>query len=156
MPTLEIGLLGQIVLGDRQRADLDAALATRRKSRRCLRTNLPRVEITLLPPEAERSGLDTFDRIGEDTSETLERRPSVLAVARVIRPKFVRKDRERNAETEVFIAEPPLLPIPRGLAGPGMLADTIVKRWQEHMPLHRLEGMYERDGIELARCTMRG
>jgi transposase len=49
-----------------------------------------------------------------------------------------------------------MLPIPRGLAGPGMLADTIVKRWQDHMPLHRLEGMYARDGIELARSTMCG
>src|SRR5262245_34358577 len=184
---LEIGLLGQkseklrgndtqlsldvlsLVLGDRQRADLDAALAyaseeqeipahKRRKptGRKPIPEHLPRVEITLLPPEVERGGLDAFERIGEDTSETLERRPSALVVARVIRPKFVRKDRERDAQTEVFIAEPPLLPIPRGLAGPGMLADTIVKRWQDHMPLHRLEGMYARDGIELARSTMCG
>lgn len=184
---LEIGLLGQkseklrgndtqlsldvlsLVLGERQRADLDAALAyaseeqeipahKRRKptGRKPLPEHLPRVEITLLPPEVERGGLDAFERIGEDTSETLERRPSALVVARVIRPKFVRKDRERNAETDVFVAEPPLLPIARGLAGPGMLADTIVKRWQDHMPLHRLEGMYARDGIELARSTMCG
>jgi len=31
-----------------------------------------------------------------------------------------------------------------GNAGPGMLADTIVKRWQDHMPLNRLEDMYAR------------
>lgn len=37
-----------------------------------------------------------------------------------------------------------------------MLADTIVKRWQDHMPLHRLENMYARDGVELARSTMCG
>ena len=77
-------------------------------------------------------------------------------VARVVRPKFVAKDRQRDAETEVFVAEPLELPIPRGLAGPGMLADTIVKRWQDHMPLNRLEDMYGRDGIELARSTMCG
>jgi transposase len=35
-----------------------------------------------------------------------------------------------------------------------MLADTIVKRWQDHLPLHRLEGVYARDGLELARSTM--
>ena len=34
------------------------------------------------------------------------------------------------------------------------LADTIVKRWQDHQPLHRLESVYARDGIELARQTM--
>ena len=184
---LELGLLGQkseklrgdetqlsldvlsLVLDDRQKAGLDAALAfaaeeqeipahKRRKptGRKPLPEHLPRVEITLLPPEVEKRGLDAFERIGEDVSETLERRPSAFVVARVVRPKFVSKTRERDAETDVFIAEPTLLPIPRGLAGPGMLADTIVKRWQDHMPLHRLEGMYARDGVELARSTMCG
>ena len=184
---LELGLLGQkseklrgndaqlsldvlsLVLGERQRTELDAAFAfaaeeqeipthKRRKptGRKPLPEHLPRVEIIVLPPEVERRGLDAFERIGEDVSETLERRPSAFVVARVIRPKFVRKDRERDAETEVFIAEPMLLPIPRGLAGPGMLADSIVKRWQDHMPLHRLEGMYGRDGVDLARSTMCG
>jgi hypothetical protein len=68
----------------------------------------------------------------------------------------VLRERVRDAETDVFVAEPLELPIPRGLAGPGMLADTIVKRWQDHLPLHRLEDVYARDGIELARSTMCG
>jgi transposase len=158
-----------LVLGDRQRAELDAALAaanaeqlipehTRRKptGRKPLPEHLPRVEIQVLPPEVERMGLDAFERIGEDVSEVIERRPASLVVTRVVRPKFVAKDRQRDAETEVFVAEPLELPIPRGLAGPGMLADTIVKRWQDHMPLNRLEDMYGRDGLELARSTMCG
>lgn len=158
-----------MVLQDRQRAELDAALAAanaeqevkahKRRAptgRKPLPEFLPRVEILVLPPEVEKKGLDAFERIGEDVSETVERRPASLVVARVVRPKFVRKDRERDAETDVLIAEPLELPIPRGLAGPGMLADTIVKRWQDHMPLNRLEDMYARDGIELARSTMCG
>jgi transposase len=158
-----------MVLGDRQRAELEAALAaaneeqqipahTRRKptGRKPLPEHLPRVEIQVLPPEVEKRGLDAFERIGEDVCETIERRPASFVVARVVRPKFVAKDRQRDAETEVFVAEPLELPIPRGLAGPGMLADTIVKRWQDHMPLNRLEDMYERDGVELARSTMCG
>ena len=158
-----------MVLGERQRAELDAALAaanaeqevkahTRRPptGRKPLPEHLPRVVIEVLPPEVEKKGLEAFERIGEDVSETIERRPASLVVARVVRPKFVLKGRDRDEPTEVFIAEPPELPIPRGLAGPGMLADTIVKRWQDHMPLHRLEGMYARDGLELARSTMCG
>jgi transposase len=112
--------------------------------------------IEVLPPEVEKKGLDAFERIGEDVCETVERRPASVVVARVVRPKFVLKDRERNAETNVFVAEPLALPIPRGLAGPGMLADTIVKRWQDHMPLNRLEDVYARDGLELARSTICG
>ena len=46
------------------------------------------------------------------------------------------------------------LPIERGIAGPGMLADTIVRRWQDHQPLDRLEGIYARDGLELSKSTI--
>jgi transposase len=165
---LSLGVLS-MVLGERQLADLDAALEaanaeqevkghTRRKptGRKPLPEHLPRVEIQILPPEVENQGLDAFERIGEDICETIERRPAALVIARVVRPKFVSKSRPRAAETEVFVAEPPELPIPRGLAGPGMLADTIVKRWQDHMPLNRLEDVYARDGLELARSTMCG
>ena len=165
---LSLGVLS-MVLGERQLADLDAALEAakeeqevkghkRRKptGRKPLPEHLPRVDIQVLPPEVEKEGLDAFERIGEDVSETIERRPASFVVARIIRPKFVRKDRERDAETDVFIAPPLELPISRGLAGPGMLADTIVKRWQDHMPLNRLEDMYARDGLELARSTMCG
>lgn len=164
---LSLGVLS-MVLGERKAAELDAALAaandeqevkahTRRKAgRKPPPAHMPRVEIQVLPPEVEKKGLDAFDRIGEDVSETIERRPAAYVVARVIRPKFVPKDRKRDEATDVFIAEPLELPIPKGLAGPGMLADTIVKRWQDHMPLHRLEDMYARDGLELARSTMCG
>jgi transposase len=158
-----------MVLGDRQRQELDAALAaanteqevkahTRRPptGRKPLPEHLPRVVIEVLPPEVEKKGLDAFERIGEDVSETIERRPASVVVARVVRPKFVLRGRERGEPTEVLVGEPPELPIPRGLAGPGMLADTIVRRWQDHMPLHRLEDMYARDGLELARSTMCG
>jgi transposase len=157
------------VLNERQQAQLADAIAdaddeqevkghTRRKptGRKPLPEHLPRVEITVVPLEVEREGLDAFEQIGEDVSETIERRPASFVVARVIRPKFVRKQRARNAETEILVAEPLELPIPRGLAGPGMLADTIVKRWQDHMPLNRLEDMYSRDGVELAKSTMCG
>lgn len=158
-----------MMLRERTRADLAAALEgadveqdvrghTRRKptGRKPIPDHLPRVEIVVLPPEVERAGLDAFERIGEEVSETIERRPASLVIARVVRPKFVAKGRQRDAETTVLIGEPPELPIPKGLAGPGMLADTIVKRWQDHLPLHRLEGIYARDGIELARSTMCG
>ncbi len=51
-------------------------------------------------------------------------------------------------------APPPELPIERGMAGPGLLTDTIVRRWQDHLPLHRLERIYGREGLELPRSTV--
>jgi transposase len=117
--------------------------------------HLPRVDIEILPDEVRRAGLDAFEKIGQDVREVVERRPASLVVARIIKPKFVRKDRRRE-EAEVLVGETPALPIPRGLAGPGLLADTLVRRWQDHQPLHRLEGIFAREGIELSRQTMCG
>ncbi len=115
--------------------------------------DLPRVEFEVLPEEVKREGLDAFTRIGQETSEVVERRPSSMVVVRVIRPKFLR----RNAATlhsEFLVGAPPSLPIVKGMAGPSLLADTIVRRWQDHLPLHRLEGVYKREGFPLARSTM--
>jgi transposase len=121
--------------------------------RRPLPEDLPRVDIEVIPDEVQRAGLDAFETIGREITEVIERRPASLVVARVIKPKFVRKDRDKT-DTRVLVGSTPALPIERGLAGPGMLADTLVRRWQDHLPLHRLEGVYARDGIELARSTM--
>ncbi len=157
MPMLEL-LLGRAPTAEPPAKPQVVREHTRNKptGRKPLPAQLPRVEIELVPPEVESEGRDAFEQIGEDTSETIERRPASMVVVRVRRPKFVRKDRERNAETTVLVEPAPELPIERGLAGPGFLADTVVRRWQDHQPLHRLEEIYARDGLELARSTMCG
>ena len=139
-------------------APTEVAAHTRAKptGRKPLPDHLPRVDVEVLPPEVERQGTDAFVRIGEDVTETVERRPASLVVVRTHKPKFVPKDQERSAETQVLQASPPELPIDRALAGPGLLADTIVRRWQDHLPLHRLERIYGREGLELARSTICG
>ena len=124
--------------------------------RKPLPEKLPRVDIEVLPPEVQAAGLDAFERIGEDVSEQVERRPASFVVVRVHKPKFVPKGQDKLGECEVLQAPPPELPIQGGLAGPALLADTIVRRWQDHLPLHRLERIYGRDGLELARSTMCG
>lgn len=121
--------------------------------RKPLPEHLPRVEIEILPDIVKREGLDAFEKIGEDVTEVIERRPASLVVARVVKPKFVRKGRTRR-DGDILVGDTPELPIPRGSAGPGMLADTIVRRWQDHQPLHRLESIYSRDGLELSRQTI--
>jgi transposase/FtsZ-binding cell division protein ZapB len=124
--------------------------------RKPLPEHLPKVVIEIVPDEVQREGLDAFERIGEEVSETVEKRPASLVCVHLVRPKFVRKDRERLSATSVRIAEVPELPIERGVAGPALLADTIVRRWADHLPLHRLEGIYAREGLALARSTLCG
>ncbi len=124
--------------------------------RKALPEHLPKVEIEVIPEEVQRAGLDAFVRIGAEVSDTVEKRPASLVRVHIVRPKFVRKDRERLAATSVQIAEVQELPIERCLAGPGLLADTIVRRWADHLPLHRLEGIYAREGLEFFRSTLCG
>jgi transposase len=56
---------------------------------------------------------------------------------------------------DVVIAAPkPAMPIAKGLPGPGLLAHLIVSKYTDHMPLHRLERAYERQGLFLHRSTL--
>jgi transposase len=55
----------------------------------------------------------------------------------------------------VVIAAPkPAMPIAKGLPGPGLLAHLIVSKYADHMPLHRLQRAYERQGYFLHRSTL--
>jgi len=135
-------------------AEENVAAHTRRKPvRKPLPADLPRVQVEIVPPEVEREP-EAFELIGTDVRAVLERRPASTVVLEILYKKFVRKERIRGVETEVFVADALELPIERGIAGPGMLADSIVRRWQDHQPLTRLEGIYARDGLELSKSTI--
>lgn len=137
---------------------------TRKKRGRApLPEHLPRITVELLPPEVEREGLNGFELIGTEEREVLERRPASHVVVRLVRKKFVRKPRpaepspaesEQPTEPTVLIRELPELPIVRGRAGPGLLAATIVYRWQDHLPLHRQQGLFAREGMALNKSTL--
>ena len=128
----------------------------RKPVRKPLPEHLPRVPIEILPEQVKREGLDAFERIGADTREVIERRPASAVVVQLIYPKFVRKDRARNEATEVLVAPTVEMPIERGLAGPTLLADTIVRRWADHQPLSRQEGILAREALDLAKSTLCG
>ena len=124
--------------------------------RKPLPEHLPVVEIEELPPEVKAAGLDAFERIGADSSESVEQRSASLVVVRIIRPKFVRKSAaDEHADTATVMQAPTLeLPIERGLAGPNLLATTITDRWDTHVPLHRMERVFGRAGWDLSRSTI--
>jgi transposase len=159
------GLLGErdATMGDDSDADSDATeepepKKPRRKptGRKPIPEHLPVVEIELIPDDVMAKGLEHFDRVGEEVISTIERRPSAFVNCRVVRPKFLPKDRDRLAPADFSIAEPIALPIERGLAGPGLLSETVVRRHGDHMPFHRLEKIYAREGVPLAKSTMCG
>ena len=54
----------------------------------------------------------------------------------------------------VLTAPRPTPPIAKGLPGAGLLAHVIVSKFVDHLPLHRLERIYERQGLFLPRSTL--
>ena len=89
--------------------------------------------------------------IGHDVSEQLEYVPSRFKVIRHLRPKLA-----CVACEAIFQAAAPSRPIARGVAGPGLLANVLVSKYCDHIPLHRLSRIYGRDGVVIDRSTMAG
>ena len=117
--------------------------------------DLPRVDVDILPMEVEVEGIETFELVGENSREVMERRPASAVIVTLHYKKFLRKGRDRAAEaTEMLMAPAVELPIERGVAGPSLLADTIVRRWQDHQPLSRLEDIYNREKLGLPKSTI--
>lgn len=146
---------------------------TRKPTGRKTARAMPRVRVEVLPEEVRRLGLDAFERVGEETCTTIERRVSSLVEVTTVRPKFraktdeavqaVKRSRqeagtlpEQEPESWITIAQPLELPIVRGIAGPGLLANVIVRRFDDHLPYNRLENVYEREGMRLGRSTLYG
>lgn len=89
--------------------------------------------------------------IGQDVSEQLEYVPSRFKVIRHVRPKLACVVCE-----SIFQAPAPSRPIARGVAGPGLLANVLVSKYCDHIPLHRLGRIYGREGVVIDRSTMAG
>lgn len=90
-------------------------------------------------------------QIGQDVSEQLEYVPSHFKVIRHVRPKLACVSCQ-----SIFQAAAPSRPIVRGIAGPGLIADVMVSKYCDHIPLYRQSGIYARDGVEIDRSTMAG
>ena len=57
-------------------------------------------------------------------------------------------------QDQVITAAMPNQPIDKGLAGPGLLADVLVNKYDDHLPLYRQSERLERHGIYIARQTL--
>jgi transposase len=119
--------------------------------RQTLPEHLPVEKIELLPAEAKGDGAASLVRIGEEVRETLEWRPASFVRLQIIRPKFATKG---EPEKGILIEPAPEGPIPRCMAGPGLLAHVLVSKYGNSLPLHRQERIYEREGVSLARSTL--
>src|SRR5437588_9381667 len=100
--------------------------------------NLPVVE-EVIDPEPVKEQPQAWRCIGQEVSEQLDYEPGRFLRRRLIRRRFVR----RNApELPPLIATLPNRLLDRGIAAPGLLAQVIVSKYCDHLPLYRQEQIY--------------
>jgi transposase len=118
-----------------------------RRKRRQLPPGLPRRDVVHAPAGVCKAcGGAELRKVGEAVTEILEYIPGRFEVVRHVRPAC------SCAKCEAMVQAPmPELPIPRGLAGPGLLAHIAVAKFCDHLPLYRQAEIYARDGVDIDR-----
>ena len=126
-----------------------AATAKEQPKRQPLPANLPRREIRHEPDNTTCRCGCALKRIGEDVAEKLDYVPGVFTVERHVRGKWV------CAACQTLVQAPvPAHVIDKGLPTTGLLAQVLVAKYADHLPLYRQETIFERAGLALPRSTL--
>lgn len=110
-----------------------------------LPAHLPR-ERVVIEPEGDISQLKA---IGEEITEELDLVPGKLFVRQYVRIKYAKP--EGNG---VLVAELPERPIEKGIAGPGLLAQIVIDKYVDHLPVYRQLERFKREGVNLPSSTV--
>ena len=117
--------------------------------RAALPAGLPRVDIHH-EPDATTCGCGCqLKRIGQDVSEKLDYTPGVFTVEQHIRGKWA------CTQCQTLIQAPvPAQIIDKGIPTAGLLAQVLVAKYSDHLPLYRQERIFGRAGVEIPRSTL--
>ncbi|HUD82778.1 MAG TPA: IS66 family transposase [Candidatus Saccharimonadales bacterium] len=113
--------------------------------------NLPVVE-EVIDPEPVKAKPEVWRCIGQEVSEQLDYEPGRFLKRRVVRRKYVHRT---NPDCAPVIAPLPERLLDRSLPAPGLLAQIVVGKYCDHLPLYRQEQIYQqRHGINLPRQSL--
>ena len=121
-----------------------AGVAKRRANRGALPAHLPRIETTI-DDKTCRCCQGALHRIGEDKSERLDIVPAQFRVLVTIRPKYAC----RQCQDGVVQAPAPARLIEGGLPTEATIAQVLVSKYADHLPLYRQAQIYARQGVNL-------
>jgi len=127
-----------------------AAFTRKRPSRKPFPEHLPRERVVVPGPAAcTCCGGTRLSKLGEDITETLEVIPRQWKVIQTVREKFSCRDCESIGQ-----APAPFHVVPRGWAGPSLLAMILFEKYGQHQPLNRQAERYAREGVPLSLSTL--
>jgi len=150
----EPGDAGTPIEMDSGEAPVRGHVRRRSTGRRPLPAHLPRQRVEVDVPDTEKVCAcgHARTRIGEAVSEKLEYVPASFFVRETARLKYACP----QCHDGVVDAAAPPQAVEKALAGEGLLAHVVVSKYVDHLPLHRLEGIFARHGVTLARTTLCG
>ena len=124
---------------------------TRRKPvRKPFPEHLPRERVVIeAPTSCACCGSDRIVKMGEDITETLEVIPRQWKVIQTVREKFTCRCCEKISQPPA-----PFHTIPRGWAGPQLIAMVAFDKYGQHQPLNRQSERIAREGVELSLSTL--
>ena len=124
---------------------------TRRKPvRKPFPDHLPRERVVVeAPTSCTCCGSDRIVKMGEDVTETLEVIPRQWKVIQTVREKFTCRACEKISQPPA-----PFHAIPRGWAGPQLIAMIAFDKYGQHQPLNRQSERIAREGIDLSLSTL--
>jgi len=117
--------------------------------RQPLPSHLPRREILHEPERTTCRCGCAMKRIGEDVAEKLDYVPGIFTVERHVRGKWV------CAECETLVQAPVASHIiDKGIPTTGLLAQVLVAKYADHLPLYRQEAIFARAGFAIPQSTL--
>ena len=143
--------VGQLPKEDKQTA------RQKRQVRKMLEDLPVLVQVRLRP-----DGIDEtlYKKIGEEVTRIVEHEPGKLYIKEIIREKWGLKDNTQlppSGMPSVLVATMPLLPIYKGIAGPTLLSEILLQKYEYHMPYYRQIQQYRHLGLKgLTESTVDG
>lgn len=122
----------------------------KRAERQTFPEHLPPERVVIEGPTAcECCGSNRLRKLGEDVTRTLEVVPRQWKVIETVREKFSCRDCEKISQPPA-----PFHAVPRGWAGPSLLAMIMFEKFGQHQPLNRQADRYVLEGVPIALSTM--
>ena len=120
--------------------------------RLALPSHLP-VEEIIIEPKEDTTGMKC---IGKEITEQLELVPAKLFIKRYIRPKYMKAQDDESLNFKGIIGDLPVFPIEKGIAGSGLLAQIMIDKFVDHLPIYRQIQRFKREDVKISSSTING
>lgn len=143
----DIALLEQLINTKKEEIKkIERTTPASHPGRKALPKHLIVVEHVIEPTE------DVSDMVlvGKEESDSLEYQPSKFFIQRIVRPKYAPKSKDGS----FLIATLPHSAFPKCIAGASLIAQILVDKYVDHLPLHRQLQRFKREEIDINASTI--